>query len=199
MSSTSTSTEAFYAQKPSPPISTEAFYAQQSPSALPISTEAFYVQPQKITVPISTEAFYVQPQTISIPTSTEAFYVQKPTSIAPTSTEAFFIQPVQIKVIHVTIPESLVFLSIPQGIYSTIEISPSVNITFEQASSYITSITINVNVVSSNVTPVSTTTKLPFEYQLIETLLVPPVIYYGAKLITKLFSSKKKRRSGRKK
>lgn len=199
MSSTSTSTEAFYSQLPSSPTSTEAFYVQKPTSVVPTSTEAFYVQPQKISISTSTEAFYVQPKRISIQTSTEAFYVQQIIRTVPTSTEAFYIAPVQIKVVHVTIPESFLFLSIPQGIYSALEMSPSISITFQQSAPYIASIKINVNVTSSNVTQVSVTSKLPFEYQLIETLLIPPTIYYGAKLILKLFSSKKKRKRGEKK
>ena len=195
-SKANTQNEAFYVHQATvhANVQNEAFYVQQVSTIKNVQNEAFYIQPYKVSpTQAQNEAFYVQPYKV-FPTQAqnEAFFVKQVTISLPVHNEAFFIQQVQIKVTHITIPEYIHFISIPQGYYNDLSLSISVSTELTLAQQYSFEISYNITV-STQIKTTTIPTPQNVELDAIEVGIFIPALYFlGKKLYNKLVKRRKK-------
>jgi hypothetical protein len=211
-SSSNVQNEAFYVSQSSTKanVQNEALYIQQTHSTAQAQNEAFYIQQVSTKANVQNEALYIQPF-ISLPPKTqnealyiqpfislppkvqnEAFFVKQVTISLPVQNEAFFIQQVQIKITHITIPEYIHFISIPQGYYNDLSLNIGILTELKLAQQYSFGISYNVTV-STKISTITMPTPQNVELDAIEVGIFIPALYFlGKKLYNKLIKRRKK-------
>jgi len=156
--------------------------------------EAFYIQQESSTTQAQNEAFYIQSSAISLPSvQNEAFYIQPYLLLhSQTQNEAFFVQQLQTTVTHISIPEYIHFISIPQAYYNDISFSINVSTEIKLVKQYIFGISYNITI-STQIKTTTVSTPSSVELEAIEVGVFLPALYFlGKKLYNKLVKRRRK-------
>jgi hypothetical protein len=191
-SSVNAQNEAFYLSNVN--AQNEVLYVSRPSIIENVQNEAFYIQPYSIPPPkTQNEALYIQPYKV-FPTQAqnEAFFVKQVTIPLPIQNEAFFIQQIQIQITHITIPEYIHFISIPQGYYNDISFNVGISTELKLAQQYSFEISYNITI-STQIKTTTLVSPQNVELDAIEVGIFIPALYFlGKKLYNKLIKRRKK-------
>jgi len=102
------------------------------------------------------------------------------------------VQSLQTKITHITIPEYMHFISIPQGYYNDISFSISVSTEIKLVKQYIFEISYNITI-STQIKTTTVPTPPSVELEAIEVGIFLPALYFlGKKIYNKLIKRRRK-------